>query len=136
MAQNINTTVIGGNLTRDPESRFTSSDKQVTKFTLAVNGWKEGDTAFVDIECWGKAAEFAAQYLAKGCKACVEGRLRQESWEDRDGKRRSKLVVVADKVHALTWANDRKGNEAGEPEPRSPKPDINPSDATDDEPPF
>lgn len=104
---NFNRVILAGNLTRDPELRYTPSGKAVTSFGLAVNNryrvgdeWKE-DTCFVDITVWGKQAENCAEYLNKGRNALVEGRLNYRTWETDEGQRRSKLEVVALNVQFL-----------------------------------
>jgi len=104
---NFNRVILAGNLTRDPELRYTPSGKAVASFGLAVNNrykagdeWKE-DTCFVDITVWGKQAENCAEYLSKGRNALVEGRLNYRTWETDEGQRRSKLEVVALNVQFL-----------------------------------
>lgn len=100
-----NRVVLVGNLGREPETR-TAGSSSVTSFSLAVNEkWKtrDGDTRertdWVDVEAWGKTGDLVAQYLSKGSQCLVEGRLRQDTWEDRDtGKKRSRLKVNADRV--------------------------------------
>ncbi len=84
-----------GNLTRDPEKRSTHTGKTVTSFSLAVNRGT-GDkktTAFIDCKAWAERGEWAADYLKKGKRVYVRGSLQQESWESREGQKRSKLVV-------------------------------------------
>lgn len=106
---NVNVVLIGGNLTRDPEVRFTPSGACVAQFGLAVNRkWKDktGQTkeevTFVDIEAWGKSAEFIRQYFAKGSAMLVQGRLRLQTWVDKQAnQKRSKIVVSADRVSFL-----------------------------------
>jgi single-strand DNA-binding protein len=103
---NFNKILLAGNLTRDPEVRFLANEKAVATFGLAVNrrfknaaGETVEEVTFVDIECWGKTAEQVGQYLTKGKGAFIEGRLKQESWEDKaTGAKRSKLMVVADLI--------------------------------------
>lgn len=97
-----------GNLSRDPELRFTASAQAVAKFTIATNrryvqnGKEMNETCFVDITVWGKQAENCKQYLVKGSSALIEGRLVQETWEDRNGGgKRSKIAVVAEKVQFM-----------------------------------
>jgi len=102
-----NKVLLMGNLTRDPELRFTPSGSALAKFGLAVNRkykagdeWKE-EVCFVDITVWGKQAENCAEYLSKGRPVFVEGRLQFSSWETDDGQKRNKLEVVAEKVQFL-----------------------------------
>ena len=103
-----------GNLTRDPELRYTSNGSAVTSFGLAVNRkfkqgeeWKE-DVCFVDITVWGKQGENCAEYLSKGRPAFVEGRLQYSTWES-DGQKKSKLEVVANTVQFLGSRSDSHG---------------------------
>ena len=97
-----------GNLTRDPELRFTAGGSAVANFGLAVNRkfkqgdeWKE-DVCFVDITVWGKLAENCTEYLSKGRSVFVDGRLNFSSWETKDGQKRNKLDVVANSVDFLS----------------------------------
>ena len=97
-----NKVILMGRLTRDPEMRYTGSGIAVTKIGLAVgrryfnknSQQTVEETAFVDCESWGKQAETLNQYMRKGRPLFVEGRLKFESWETREGQKRSKLVVV------------------------------------------
>ena len=104
---NFNKVLLMGNLTRDPELRFTSNGSALAKFGLAVNRkykageeWKE-EVCFVDITVWGKQAENCAEYLSKGRPVFIDGRLQFSSWETDDGQKRSKLEVVANMVQFL-----------------------------------
>ena len=95
----LNKVFLLGNLTRDPEIRYTPSGAAVCSFGLAVNrryttsrGEDREDTCFVDCDAWGKWAEACKDYLRKGSPVLVEGRLRYDSWEDREsGRKRSRL---------------------------------------------
>jgi len=109
-----NKVLLMGNLTRDPELRFTSNGSALTKFGLAVNRkykageeWKE-EVCFVDITVWGKQAENCAEYLSKGRPVFVEGRLQFSTWETDDGQKRNKLEVVAIAVQFLGQAGGGK----------------------------
>jgi len=102
-----------GNLTRDPELRFTPSGAPVASFGLAVNRrWQNRQTneweeqvSFFDVVCWRELAENVAESLTKGTRVMVSGRLDQRSWETQDGEKRSKVEVVADEVApSLRWA--------------------------------
>jgi single-strand DNA-binding protein len=101
-----NRVVLVGNLTRDIELRYIPSGTAVAEIGLAVNDRvKKGDqwvdeTTFVDVTLWGRTAEVANQYLTKGSSVLIEGRLKLDSWE-KDGQKRSKLRVVADKMQML-----------------------------------
>lgn len=115
---NLNKVLLIGNLTRDPELRYTPGGSAVCNFTLAVNrtyndksGAKKEDTCFLRITVWGKQGETCAQYLSKGRSAFVEGRLQSRSWETEDGQKRSAIDVVADRVQFL---NGRGGKGEGD----------------------
>ena len=107
-----NKVFIIGNLARDPDFRHTSSGKSVCKMTVASsrkNGNTE-ETCFVDVTVWGKTAENCRQYLSKGSCVLVEGYLKQETWDDRNGGgKRSKLVVVAENIQFMS-SNKRDNN--------------------------
>lgn len=108
-----NTTTIVGNLTRDPELRFTPSGQAVTSFGVAVNRrwqnkqtqeWEEA-TSFFDVTAWRELAENASESLSKGSRVIVTGRLDQQTWQDQDGSNRSKVQIVADSIGPdLRWA--------------------------------
>lgn len=101
-----NRVVLVGNLTRDPELRYIPSGTAVSEIGLAVNDRvKKGDqwvdeTTFVDVTLWARTAEVANEYLSKGSSVLIEGRLKLDTWE-KDGQKRSKLRVVADKMQML-----------------------------------
>ena len=121
---NGNSVTLVGNITRDPELRFTPSGQPTATFGLAVNRrwqnkqsneWEEA-TSFFDVVCWREMAENASESLAKGSRVIVTGRLEQRSWETQEGDKRSKVEVVADEIGpSLRWAtaevkkNDRRG---------------------------
>ena len=103
-----NKVMLMGNLTRDPELRYTSGGTPLCKLGLAVNRryrqndeWKE-EVCFVDITVWGKQAENCNEYLSKGGAIFVEGRLQQNRWESEDGKKHSRMEVVAENVKFLS----------------------------------
>ena len=102
----INTVLLGGNLTRSPESKTIGTAAHCS-FGLAMNErWKSGEetkerVTFVEIECWGKTAELCAQYLTKGSPVMVEGKLQLDQWENQDGQQRSRLFVRAATVQFL-----------------------------------
>lgn len=141
---NDNTVTLVGNVTRDPELRFTPSGAPVANFGLAVNRrwmnrqtneWEE-QVSFFDVVCWREMAENVADTLTKGSRTIVSGRLEQRSWETQDGDKRSKVEVVADEVGpSLRWAraevtrNERKeggfgggGGGGGRAVPNEPAP--------------
>ncbi len=100
-----------GRLTRDPEARTTPSGKTVVRFSIAVDRQTADDTAdFFDVTAWEKLGDLVVQYLAKGRRVLVQGRLRQDSWDDKEsGKKRSKVEVVATDV---TFLDPPSGSEA------------------------
>lgn len=107
-----NVTIVG-NLTRDPELRFTSSGAPVTTFGVAVNRrWQNRETqqweenvSFFNVTCWRDLAQNVADSLAKGSRAMVTGRLEQRSWQTQEGEKRTVVEIVADEVGpSLRWA--------------------------------
>jgi single-strand DNA-binding protein len=104
-----NKVILVGNLTRDPELRYTPNGKAVTKIGLAVNrawtsesGEKKEEVTFVDVDVFGRTAENVGQYMRKGSPILIEGRLRLDLWDDKQtGQKRSKLGVVAEIVQFL-----------------------------------
>lgn len=112
MARGINQVILMGRLTRDPEQRTTTSGKSVTSFSLAVDRVGQNDDAdFFDVTAWEKTGDLVAQYLTKGRRALVQGRLRQDSWEDKEtGKRRSRVEVVAFDVTFLDGPSGDSGS--------------------------
>lgn len=117
MARSLNQVTLMGNLTRDPELRQTPTGQNVTSFSLALNRsykdasgeWQEA-TDYIDIVCWGPLAERVAQYLSKGRRCLVQGRLQSRSWE-QDGAKRSKVEVLANDV---TFLDSRGGGDGGD----------------------
>jgi len=106
---NVNKVILLGKLTRDPEVKYTPKGLAVADFGLAVNrtyatdaGEKREEATFIDITVWGKTAEVARQYLAKGRQVYVEGRLQLDSWEDKQsGQKRSKLRVIGETIQFI-----------------------------------
>jgi len=103
----LNKVFLIGNLTRDPEVRYTPSGAAVGDLGLAVSrrykgndGESREETCFVNVTVWGRQAETCAEYLKKGRPVMIEGRLRYEDWE-KDGKKYNKIVVVAERVQFL-----------------------------------
>ncbi len=103
MARGINQVILMGRLTRDPETRTTPSGKSVTSFSIAVDRVGQDDQAdFFDVTAWEKTGELVQQYLSKGRRVLVQGRLRQDSWDDKEtGKKRSRVEVTATDVTFL-----------------------------------
>lgn len=112
MAKSINQVIIMGRLTRDPEMRTTTTGKSIASFSLAVDRGGQDDQAdFFDITAWEKLGELVNQYLSKGRRCLVQGRLRQDSWDDKEtGKKRSKVEVVATDVTFLDGPSGDGGN--------------------------
>ena len=141
---NFNKVIIAGNLTRDPELRYTPKGTAVARITLAVNrtftsgegGEKKEEVSFVDVDVWGRQAEVISQYMKKGRPLLVEGRLKQDTWEDKNTKQKqSKLKVVLESFSFLDSGN-RGGNEGGVGAPaRSPSAATPPAESPDAEPP-
>ncbi len=151
---NGNTITIVGNVTRDPELRFTPSGQATATFGIAVNRrwqnrqnqqWEEA-TSFFDVVCWREMAENASESLTKGARVIVTGRLEQRNWETQDGEKRSKIEIIADEIGpSLRWAtaqivrNERRGlsMDTGEVPVTPPPPgDVSPAAYTYEEEPF
>jgi single-strand DNA-binding protein len=99
----VNVVSLIGNLATDVELRELSDGRKVAGFLLAISRLKDGEADFVWVSTWDRQAELCAEFLAKGRKVGVDGRLRSRSWEE-DGKRRTKIEVVANRVQFLTPA--------------------------------
>ncbi len=112
MARSINQVILMGRLTRDPEQRTTSTGKTIASFSIAVDRGGDSDAAdFFDVTAWEKLGELVVQYLAKGRRVLVQGRLRQDTWDDKEtGKKRSKVEVVATDVTFLDGPSDGAGS--------------------------
>jgi len=147
-----NKVILLGNLTRDPEIRYTPKGTAVTELGMAVNrvytaenGEKREETTFVDITLWGRTAEIAGEYLKKGRPVFIEGRLQLDTWDDKQtGQKRSKLKVVGEGLQLIGSRPGSGGGGGGDEEgsgpPRSsksaPPPKAAPSAPDDDEIPF
>ena len=153
---NLNRVLLIGNLTRDPEVRYTPKGTAVTEIGLAVNrvysgedGEKKEEVTFVDVTLWARQAEIAGQYLKKGRPVFIEGRLQLDNWDDKQtGQKRSRLRVVAENLQLLGSRQDAEGSSAApgsfsapatrrppsttappaRPEPRDPDLDTEPDD--------
>ncbi|HEY1081834.1 MAG TPA: single-stranded DNA-binding protein [Prosthecobacter sp.] len=114
-----NKVMLIGNLTRDPEVRYTPKGSAVCDMAIAVNrrymtdsGERQEEVTYLDIVLWGKTAELAGQYLAKGRSVFIEGRLQMDTWEDKaTGQKRSKIRVVAENMQFL--GNQQGGGGGG-----------------------
>lgn len=118
----INRATIVGNLTRDPEVRTTTSGINVTSFGVATNfiwkdasGQKKQSVEYHNVVAWRKLGEITAQYLKKGSRVLIEGRLQTRSWEGQDGSKRNRTEIVADNLIML----DSKGAASAAPAPTS-----------------
>jgi single-strand DNA-binding protein len=156
----LNKVYLTGNLTRDPELRYTPSGTAVCRLGLAVNrrfttsqGESREESCFIDIDVWGRTAEQCNQYLRKGSAALVEGRLKMDQWEDRaSGQKRTKLLVHGENVQFIgtpartggTDGADGAGDSFESVAPSSgnngqampPPPMFDPVEGTDDDIPF
>ena len=106
MAKDLNQVTLMGRLTKDPELKTTNSGKNISLFTLAVNGFQEDKTNFIDCKAWGKTAELISKYVAKGQRLLVTGELEQETWE-QDGQKRSKLSVTVREIQFIEKASSK-----------------------------
>ncbi|MBE86771.1 MAG: single-stranded DNA-binding protein [Verrucomicrobiales bacterium] len=130
-----NKVILMGNLTRDPELRYTPKGTAVAKLGLAVNrtwrnadGQQQDETTFVDVDAFGKQAETLGQYMQKGRPILVEGRLKLDQWEDKNtGQNRSKLGVILEKFSFV--GGGQSGGSTNTPQSSAPPP-------TSDVPPF
>jgi single-strand DNA-binding protein len=113
MAAQPNEVTLVGNVTRDPELKFTNGGQAVADFGVAYNtrkktnsgDWEDGEPQFFDITCWGQLAENVAESIQKGNRCVIVGRLEQRTWETKEGDKRSKVSVVAEEVSpSLRWA--------------------------------
>jgi single-strand DNA-binding protein len=149
-----NKVILLGNLTRDPEVRYTPKGTAVTELGMAVNrvytadnGEKREETTFVDVTLWGRTAEIAGEYLKKGRPVLIEGRLQLDSWDDKQsGQKRTKLKVVGEGLQLIGsrpggggggGGGDEEISSAPRPSSKSaPPPKAAPSEPDGDEIPF
>lgn len=125
---NFNKVILVGNLTRDPELRYTPKGTAIAKIGLAVNrvwtneaGEKKEDVTFIDVDCFGRTAENVGQYMRKGRPILIEGRLKLDQWDDKQtGAKRSKLGVVAETVQFLGSPGGGEGGAPAAPRPARP----------------
>ncbi|MCH9656437.1 MAG: single-stranded DNA-binding protein [Planctomycetes bacterium] len=117
-----NKVILVGNLTRDPQVRYTPGGSAVTEVGLAVNrSWfdknsnsRKEETTFVDVTLWGRTAEVASEYLTKGRSVLIEGRLQLDQWDDKEsGQKRSKLKVVGENMTMLGGKGESGGGGGG-----------------------
>lgn len=149
---NLNKVMLIGNLTRDPEVKYTPKGTAVAAFGIAVNrnyttesGEKREEVTFIDLEAFGRVAEIIGEYCKKGKPLFVEGRLKLDTWDDKaSGQKRSKLKVIVDQMQLLggrddSEAADTQPSKRREPAapPRPPRPPADPDlDAAPDDIPF
>lgn len=119
---NYNKVLLMGNLTRDPELRYTPNNTPVVNIGLAVNrrwrdqnGESRDETTFVDCEGWSRTAEVINQYLRKGRPIFIEGRLKLDQWQDKEGNNRSKLKIVIDNFQFVDSRGDQVESNTAEP---------------------
>ena len=125
---NLNQVHLMGNLTRDPECRYTPKGTAVGDIGIAVNrrvkngeNW-EDETTFVDVTLWSQSAEYAQKYLTKGSAVFVQGRLQIDQWEDKQsGQKRSKLKVVAESIQGLSKPDGGSRQESTAGRDRTPQ---------------
>lgn len=138
-----------GRLTRDPEVRFLANDKCVAGFSLAIShtytkdNAKHEDTLFLDCEAWGKLGEIIGQYCLKGKQIAVSGRLKLDSWDDKnDGSKRSKVKLVAESMTLLGSKPEAASGAPAAPRAAAPSRPAREAEADggrfggEDEPPF
>jgi len=162
---NLNKVMLIGNLTRDPEIKYTPKGTAVAQLGLAINrfwsndaGEKQEETTFVDVELWGRQAEVAGEYLKKGRPVFIEGRLKLDTWDDKtSGQKRSKMKVVGGRLQLLgsreggsgggggggsggggeSFSEERGGRPASRPAPPPKRPAADPDlDTPEDDVPF
>lgn len=144
-----NKVILLGNLTRDPELRYTPQGSAVCEFALALNyvytnkqtGQKVEEVSFIDIVAWGKTGEICAEYLKKGRQVMIEGRLKQDRWEAQDGKKMSKVRVTAENVQFVGSRPEGGGAGGGGPKgggaaPAGGGPDDGPPPGAEEDIPF
>ncbi|MFZ4588131.1 MAG: single-stranded DNA-binding protein [Terrimicrobiaceae bacterium] len=134
----VNKVMLIGNVTRDPEVKFTAKGSAVTDIGLAINrnytlesGEKREEVTYIDVELWGRLAEIAGEYAKKGRPVFIEGRLRMDTWEDKaSGQKRSRLKVVGENLQLLggksggsgSPSSDSESHDSPAPAPRRPAP--------------
>ncbi|MDP2812511.1 MAG: single-stranded DNA-binding protein [bacterium] len=133
----LNKVMIIGNVVRDPEMRSTTGGQNVTSFSIATNlvwkdqsGQKQERAEFHNVVAWRRLAEITSQYLKKGSKVYIEGRLQTRSWDDPNGVKRYKTEIIADnmimldRVGASSGGNYQTNNEGVQPEPKDSEPMV------------
>jgi len=131
----LNKVFLMGNLTRDPELRYTPAGLAVASFGIAINrawtaktGEQKEDVCYVEINIFGRRAEVVGEYLSKGNPIFIEGRLQFNQWETKDGQKRSTLRVVADNFQFIGVPAKRTGGEMGSSSKEGKQPEVMPED--------
>ena len=127
---NYNKVILMGNLTRDPEVRYTSGGTAIAKLGMAINrhwttkeGEKKEETTFVDVDAFGRQAEVIGQYMKKGKPVMIEGRLKYDQWEDKQtGQKRSKMGVILENFQFIDSRGEGGGGEYSQPDAPSGAP--------------
>lgn len=97
----INSVILNGRLTKDPEYSVANSGTPICKFSIAVNGYKENDVSFFNVVCFKGLAENVNKYCHKGSQVSISGELKQDRWQDKEGKNRSTINIIANKVQFI-----------------------------------
>ena len=126
---NLNKAMIIGNVTRDPESRSTPDGTPVTSFSVATNmrwtykaGQRQDRAEYHNIVAWRKLADICTQYLKKGSKVYIEGRLQTRSWDDQQGQKHWRTEIIAENMIMLDKAGSAAANNSAPAEPVTPQP--------------
>lgn len=140
MAKDFNQAIVMGNLTRDPELRTTPSGQSVVSFSVATNrswqdpsGERKDAVEYNDIVAWGKLAELVSNYLSKGRKVLVVGRLQTRSWDAQDGSKRQKTEIIATDINFVDRMNETASAQAEEPTPSEAKKSAKKATKKDDD---
>jgi single-strand DNA-binding protein len=140
MARSFNQVILIGNLARDPELRTIPSGQSVASFAVATNrvwqdqsGEQQEAADFHNIVAWGKLAELSEQYLKKGRKVMIVGRLQTRSWDAEDGSKRYRTEIVANEVNFLDRGSDDQADSIGSNPPSKNKPSTDKKSTSDDE---
>jgi len=99
-----------GNLTRDPESQYMTDGKQITKFDIAIGGYSKDQVTFLKVEAWEKSAEIISNYVKKGHKIGITGRLKQDKFTNKEGQTVTVIKLVAEKITLLTKKEENNDN--------------------------
>jgi single-strand DNA-binding protein len=130
-----NKVIVMGNLTRDPELRYIASGTAVCDLGLAINDkrkvgdkWEE-ETTFIDVTCWARTAEVCAEYLKKGSQVLIDGKLKMENWQNKEGNKRSKIKIVCNEMR---MTSNKKNSDVESTNTEADEPTV----STDDDIPF